>query len=70
MYQFRKTVGGLALSLLLCGILAGPAILEAQVAVPDASVRGDRLPPGFVGRDCWPRCAARLCRVLERVDPG
>ena len=37
MYQFRKTVGGMALSLLLSAILSGPAMLEAQVAVPDAS---------------------------------
>ena len=37
MYQFRKTVGGMALSLLLSGTLAGPATLEAQVTVPDAS---------------------------------
>ncbi len=37
MYPFRKTVGGMALALLLSGTLAGPAILEAQVVVPDAS---------------------------------
>ena len=37
MRQLSKTVGGIALSLLLSVTLAGPAILEAQVQVPDAS---------------------------------
>lgn len=37
MYCFRRTVGGVALSLLLAGALAAPAILGAQVIVPDAS---------------------------------
>ena len=36
MYQFRKNVGGVALALILSAA-AAPAILEAQVAVPDAS---------------------------------
>jgi hypothetical protein len=37
MRHFSKTVGGTAVSLLLSSILAGPAMLEAQVVVPDAS---------------------------------
>ena len=41
MYQFRRTVGGVALTLLLSGVLAGPAVLEAQ-----------RTDPGPDGR--WP----------------
>ena len=34
MYQFRRTVGGVALTLLLSGVLAGPAVLEAQRTAP------------------------------------
>ena len=34
MYQFSRTVGGVALTLLLSGILAGPAVLEAQRTAP------------------------------------
>ena len=34
MHQFRKTVGGAALGLLLTGAAAGPAVLEAQVTGP------------------------------------
>ena len=34
MHQFRITVGGVALALLLWGALAGPAVLEAQVTGP------------------------------------
>ncbi len=34
MYQFRRTVGGVALTLALSGILAGPAVLEAQRTAP------------------------------------
>ncbi len=41
MYQFRRTVGGVAFALLLSGVLAGPAVLEAQ-----------RTDPGPDGR--WP----------------
>ena len=41
MYQFRRTVGGVASTLLLSGVLAGPAVLEAQ-----------RTDPGPDGR--WP----------------
>ena len=37
MYQFRRTVGGLALALLLWGGLMGPPVLVAQVVVPSAS---------------------------------
>ena len=37
MYQFRATVGGVALALVLSAAVAGPAVLEAQVVVPDAS---------------------------------
>jgi hypothetical protein len=37
MGQIGKTVGVMALSLLLSGTLAGPTILEAQVVVPGAS---------------------------------
>ena len=37
MHQFRKTVGGVALALLLWGGLMGPPVLEAQVVVPAAS---------------------------------
>ena len=34
MYQFSRTVGGVALTLLLSGVLAGPAVLEAQRTAP------------------------------------
>lgn len=34
MYQFRKTVGGVALALLLSGAAGGPAVLDAQVTGP------------------------------------
>ena len=37
MYQFRGTVGGSALALLLWGGLMGPPVLVAQVVVPSAS---------------------------------
>ena len=37
MYQVRRTVGGLALALLLWGGLMGPPVLVAQVVVPSAS---------------------------------
>ena len=37
MYQFRRTVGGSALALLLWGGLMGPPALVAQVVVPSAS---------------------------------
>ncbi len=40
MYQLSKTVGGIALALVLSGAVAGPAALEAQVG------------PGPEGR--WP----------------
>ena len=34
MHQLGKSVGGVAFALLLCGVVAGPAVLEAQVAGP------------------------------------
>ena len=34
MHQFRRTVGGVAFALLLCCVLAGPAVLEAQRTAP------------------------------------
>jgi hypothetical protein len=34
MYQFRRTGGGVAFALLLCCVLAGPAVLEAQRTAP------------------------------------
>jgi len=34
MHQFRRTVGGVALALLIWGVLAGPVVLEAQVTGP------------------------------------
>ncbi len=34
MYQFSRTVGGVALTLLLSGVLARPAVLEAQRTAP------------------------------------
>jgi len=34
MYQLRMTVGGVAFTLLLVGVLAGPVVLEAQVVGP------------------------------------
>ena len=37
MHPFRKTVCGVAVALLLSGAAAGPAVLDAQVVVPDAS---------------------------------
>jgi hypothetical protein len=37
MRQFHKTVGGVALALVLSGTVIGPAALEAQVVVPAAS---------------------------------
>ena len=34
MHQLGKSVGGVAFVLLLCGVVAGPAVLEAQVSGP------------------------------------
>ena len=56
MRQFSKIVGGMALSLLLAGILTGPAILEAQVAVPDASDGRWPLQPTSPGNNTLALC--------------